>query len=53
MPQKDFAVKNNASCRSCIIKINNILRDNTGDLDIIMPFYNLLEYSGNYSMKFL
>ena len=24
--------------------------DNTDDLDIIMPMYNLLEYSQNYSM---
>ena len=32
------------------IKINNISIDNAEDLDIIMPIYNLSEYSNNYSM---
>ena len=31
-------------------KINSTLIDNVGDLDIVMPMYNLLEYSQNYSM---
>ena len=43
-------VKTNASFRSCITKINNIFVDNAEDLDIVMPMYNLLEYSDNYSM---
>ena len=30
--------------------MNNIFIDNAEDLDIIMPMYNLLEYSDNYSM---
>ena len=29
---------------------NNTLIDNAEDLDIIMPMWNLLEYSDNYSM---
>ena len=29
-------------------KINNILIGNAEDLDIVMPMYNLLEYSKNY-----
>ena len=32
------------------IKINNTFIDNAEDLDIVMPKYNLLEYSDNYSM---
>ena len=43
--------KKNALFRLCISKINNILIDNAEDLDIVMPMYNLLEYSENYSMK--
>ena len=41
---------NNAPFRSCISKINSTLIDNAEDLDIVMPMYNLLEYSQNYSM---
>ena len=36
--------------RSCISKINNTFIDNTEDLKIIMPVYNLLGCSGNYFM---
>ena len=35
----------------CISKINNTLIDNAEDLNIVMPMYNLLEYSDDYSMK--
>ena len=48
--EKDVAFKNNALFISCISKINSILIDNAEDLDIVMPMYNLLEYSQNYSM---
>ena len=48
--EKNVAFKNNAPFRSCISKINSILIDTAGDLDIIMPMYNLLKYSKNYSM---
>ena len=48
--EKDVVFKNNASFRSCISKINNNLINNAEDLDIVMPMYNLLEYSDNYSM---
>ena len=40
--------KNNAPFISCISKINNTLIDNTEDLDVVMPMYNLIEYSKNY-----
>ena len=31
----------------CILKINGIKTDNAEDLDVVMPMYNLLEYSKN------
>ena len=46
---KRLAFKNNAQFVSCISKINNTLIDNAEDLDVVMPMYNLLEYSKNYS----
>ena len=45
---KKLAFKNNAPIVSCISKINNTLIDNAEDLDVVMPMYNLLEYSQNY-----
>ena len=45
---KKLAFKNNAPFTSCISKINNTLIDNAKDLDVVMPMYNLLEYSKNY-----
>ena len=33
---------------ACISKINEKLIENAEDLDIVMPMYNLLEYSKNY-----
>ena len=30
------------------MQINKTLIDNTEDLDIVIPIYNLLEYSDNY-----
>ena len=43
-----LAFKNNTPFTNCISKINNVLIDNAEDLDIVMPMYNLLEYSKNY-----
>ena len=45
---KKLAFRNNAPFISCILEINNTLIDNAEDLDIVMPMYNLLEYSKNY-----
>ena len=45
---KKLAFKNNAPFVSCISKINNTVIDNVEDLDIVMPMYNLIEYSKNY-----
>ena len=46
---RDFVLKNNAPFISCISKINGVLIKNAEDLDVVMPMYNLLEYSKNYS----
>ena len=48
--KESVAFKNNVPFRSCTSKINTTLRDNAEDLDIVMPIYNLLECSQNYSM---
>ena len=45
---RQLALKNNAPFTSCISKINNTLINNAEDLDIVMPMYNLLEYSKNF-----
>ena len=44
-----MASKNNAPFISCISIINNSLISDAEDLDIVMPMYNLIEYSKNYS----
>ena len=46
---RQVVLKNNAPFISCISKINGVLVENAEDLDIVMPMYNLLEYSKNYS----
>ena len=45
---KNLSFKNNAPFINCISKINGIKIDNAEDLDVVMPMYNLLEYSKNY-----
>ena len=47
---KKLIFKSNAPFRSCISKINNTFVGNAEDLDMVMPMYNLLENSDNYSM---
>ena len=44
----NFVFKKNAPFISCILKFNNTLTDNAEDLDIVMPMYNVIEYSRNY-----
>ena len=46
---RQVILKNNAPFISCISKINGVLLENVEDLDIVMPMYNLLEYSKNCS----
>ena len=45
---KPVILKNNASFGSCITRINGELIEDADNLDIVMPMYNLLEYSKNY-----
>ena len=46
---KKVIFKNCAPFTNCISKINNTQIDNTEYIDIVMPMYNLIEYSDNYS----
>ena len=41
--------KNCAPFTNCISEINNTQTDNTKDIDIVMPMYNLIEYSDSYA----
>ena len=41
--------KNYAPFTNCISEINNTQIDNAKDIDIVMPTYNLIEYSDNYA----
>ena len=45
---KKVIFKNCASFTNCISKINNTQIDNDEYIDIVMPMYNLIEYSDNY-----
>ena len=46
---KKLPFKNNAPSISCIKITNNTVINNAEDLNIVMPRYNLIEYSKNYS----
>ena len=46
---KGVAFKNCARFTNCISEINNTQVDNAKDIDIVMPMYNLIEYSDNYA----
>ena len=46
---RQVILKNNTPFISCISKIKGVLVENAEDLDAVMPMYNLLEYSKNYS----
>ena len=45
---KGVKFKNCAPFTKCISRINNTDIDNAQDIDIVMPMYNLIEYSHNY-----
>ena len=45
---RPLILKDNAPFISCITRINGELIKDADDLDIVMPMYNLLEYSKNY-----
>ena len=44
---RPLILKNNAPFVSCITRLNGELIEDADDLDIVMPMYNLLEYSKN------
>ena len=46
---KTVIFKNCAPFTNCINEINNTQIDNAKDIDIVMPMYNLIEYSVNYA----
>ena len=46
---KGVAFKNCAPLTNPISEINNTQVDNAKDIDIVMPMYNLIEYSDNYA----
>ena len=45
---KKVIFKNCAPFTNCISEINNTQIGNDKDIDIVMPMYNLIEYSDNY-----
>ena len=45
---KAVTFKNNAPFINCISKVNGVQIDSAEDLDVVIPKYNLLEYSKNY-----
>ena len=46
---KKVIFKNCAPFTNCISEINNTQIDNAKDIDIVMPMYNLIEYSDSYA----
>ena len=46
---KGVVFKNCAPFTICISEINNTQTDNCNNIDIIIPMYNLIEYSDNYA----
>ena len=46
---KKVIFKNCAPFTNCISEINNTQIDNAKGIDIVMPMYNLIEYSDNYA----
>ena len=49
---KNVIFKNCAPFTGCISKINNTQVDDAKDVDIVMPMYNVIKYSDNYSKIF-
>ena len=45
---RPLILKNNTPFVSCMTKINNEFVEDADDLDVVIPIYNLLEYSRNY-----
>ena len=50
-PQTQLAFENCAPFTKCIIKIDGTTIDEAENLDLVMPVYNLIKYSSNYSQN--
>ena len=48
---KKVILKNHASFTDCMSEINNKEIDRAKHIDVVMPMYNLVEYSDNFSTK--
>ena len=48
-PQIQVTFKNCAPFTKCITKIDGSTKDDADNLDLVMPMYNPIEYSSNYS----
>ena len=48
-PQTQIAFKNYAPFTKCITKLYETTKDDAENLDLVMPIYDLIEYSLNYS----
>ena len=46
---KNIMIANCAPFTNCISEINNTQIDKAKDIDVVMPMYNLIEYSNSYS----
>ena len=49
---KKVIFKNCAPFSKCISRINKTQVDDAHDIDVVIPMYNLTEYSDNYSKTF-
>ena len=49
--KKHLKIVHHKNCitKKCIIKIDGTAADDAEDLDLVMPMYNLLDYSSKYS----
>ena len=48
-PATQASFENCAQFTKCIIKVDETTIDDVEDLDLVLPMYNLIEYSSNYS----
>ena len=46
---KQIVSENCTSFTNCIIEINNVQTNIIKDIDLVMPIYELIEYTDNYS----
>ena len=49
MKETNYTLKNCALFTHCKSKTKNKQVDNVTDLDVVIPMYNLIEYSNNYA----